>query len=97
MMTNERKIQIWDIVKDNLINKRHRQLICNVIGDLALEQIITIEEYSELTNFITEYLKNNEHVVILQNNNYLIVRLLFNINDLESRVNWIDKQIQLLK
>jgi hypothetical protein len=95
-MTNARKIQIWDIVKDNLINKRHRQLICNAIGDLALEQIITIGEYSELTNFITDYLKNNEHVVILQNNNS-IVRLLFNINDLESRINWIDKQIQLLK
>jgi len=92
MVTNKRKIQIWNIVKDNLINKRHRQLICNVISDLAREQIITIIEYSELANFITEYLKNNEHKLVAQN-----VRLLFEINDLQSRINWIDEQIKLLE
>jgi hypothetical protein len=96
MMTNERKIQIWFLVKDYLKYKKHRQLICNVIGDLVHEKIISLNEYHELTNYITEYLKNNEHVVILQNNNS-IVRLLYNISDLDSRINWIDKQIQLLK
>jgi hypothetical protein len=96
VIPNVRTNSLMNIVKDSLITKRGRQLICNVIGDLAIEQIITISEYSELTNYITEYLKNNEHVVILLNNNS-IVKLLFNINDLESRLNWINEQIQLLK
>ena len=91
-MTNERKIEIWNIVKDSMVNKRHRQLICNAIGDLSLEQIITTYEYLELIEYIDEYLKNNKHKLVAQN-----VRLLFEINDLQSRINWIDEQIQALK
>lgn len=92
MMTKERKIQIWVIVKDNLINKRHRQLICNAIMDLFREKIITNDECSYMIKYIDDYLTNNEHKLVAQN-----VKLLFEITDLNSRINWINQQIKLLQ
>jgi len=92
MMTDKRTIEIWNIVKDRLINKRHRQLICNVIMDLFVEKIITNDECTIMIKYINDYLTNNEHKLVAQN-----VKLLFEITDLQSRINWIDKQIQLLK
>lgn len=72
MITNERKIEIWYLVKDSLQYKRHRQLICNVLNDLVNENIITKNEYYDFTNYITEYLISNKHVIILQNNNSIV-------------------------